>query len=209
MSLRLYDFELDENAYKVRLLLAFLGLDYAKVAMDVFPGTEHKADAFLKLSPVGELPALVDGEVVLFQSEAILAYLARRYDGSGLWLPEGPAALGAVTQWLAFAAHELRAATTARRGALFGVPIDEAATRAAVRAAFRILETHLVMQGLAGRSWLVGDAPTIADIAVFPAFALSRDFGIDHGEYPALRRWLRALRDLPGFIPMPGVPGYH
>ena len=43
----------------------------------------------------------------------------------------------------------------------------------------------------------------------FPAFALSRDFGIDHDAFPALRRWARRLRRLPGFVTMPGIPDYH
>jgi glutathione S-transferase len=209
MSLRLYDFELDQNAYKVRMLLAFLRIDYTKVAMNVFPGSDHKSDAYLRLSPVGELPALEDGEVMLFQPEAILVYIARTYDRLRTWLPDDPAQLGAITQWLAFAAHQLRDAGAARSSALFGTPLDEEKTLASVREAFRILEAHLTGRLLENKLWLVSDHPTIADLAVFPAFALSRDFGIEHGEFPALRRWSRALRNLPDFIPMPGVPDYH
>ena len=209
MTIRLYDFELDENAYKVRLLLAFLGIAYEKVAMNVFPGTEHKSDAFLTLNPLGELPALEDGAVTLYQPEAILVYLARQYDPSGTWLPDEAGALAEVMQWLAFAAHQLRDAATARRGALFGEAIDEEKTIASVQNSFRILETRLTHRFLLGKLWLATQTPSIADLAVFPAFALSRDFGVDHGEFPALRRWGRALRNLPGFIPMPGVPDYH
>ncbi len=61
----------------------------------------------------------------------------------------------------------------------------------------------------AGHSWFAADGPTIADIALFPAIALSRDFGIDHDEFPALRRWMRRVRAVPGFITMPGIPSYY
>ena len=57
--------------------------------------------------------------------------------------------------------------------------------------------------------WFVGATPTIADIALFPGIALCRDFGIDHDEYPALRRWMARLRTIPGFVTMPGIPSYH
>ena len=46
-------------------------------------------------------------------------------------------------------------------------------------------------------------------LALFPAIALSRDHGIDHEAYPALRRWMRSVRALPGFRTMPGIPDYH
>jgi glutathione S-transferase len=46
-------------------------------------------------------------------------------------------------------------------------------------------------------------------VALFPLFALSRDFGIDHDEFPGLRRWIRRFRALDGFITMPGIPDYH
>ncbi len=56
---------------------------------------------------------------------------------------------------------------------------------------------------------MVGGTPTIADVALFSAIALSRDFGIDHDEFAALRRWMDHVRTLPGFITMPGIPSYH
>jgi glutathione S-transferase len=55
---------------------------------------------------------------------------------------------------------------------------------------------------------VAGAGPTIADVAVFPAIALSRDAEIEHDEYPALRRFIRRFRALPGFVTMPGIPDY-
>ena len=59
------------------------------------------------------------------------------------------------------------------------------------------------------RDWLACNRPTIADIALFPSFALSRDYNVDHDAFPALRRWARAVRKVDGFITMPGIPEYH
>ena len=55
----------------------------------------------------------------------------------------------------------------------------------------------------------MGDHATLADIALFPSIALSRDFGVEHDEYPALRRWMRRVRGFEGFIVMPGIPAYY
>jgi glutathione S-transferase len=60
-----------------------------------------------------------------------------------------------------------------------------------------------------GAEWFVGHGPTLADLTLFPSFALSRDYGIDHDEFPALRRWIRRFRGLNGFQTMPGIPDYH
>jgi glutathione S-transferase len=71
------------------------------------------------------------------------------------------------------------------------------------------MDDHMTARGFAQLEWFTTGHPTIADIALFPAFALSRDFGIDHDEYTALRQWARRFRALPGFKTMPGIPDYH
>jgi len=77
---------------------------------------------------------------------------------------------------------------------LFDTPGEEASLRAASSRAIRVMEDHMTARGFAQAEWFAADHATIADIALFPAFALSRDFGIDHDEYPALRRWARRFR---------------
>lgn len=155
------------------------------------------------------MPILVDGALVLHEAEAILAYLARRYDPARAWLPEGPAAFGEVVMWLAFAARKLRPASLARLNAMMEVEADAAAVGKATRNAFRSMNDHMTRREFDKAEWFVGDHPTVADIALFPAFALSRDAGIEHDAYPALRRWMRRLRKVHGFTTMPGIPDYH
>jgi glutathione S-transferase len=208
-SLTLHDYELDDGCYKVRLLLGALGLPYVKVAVDVHPGREQQSPAYRRMNPLGDLPILTDGEVVLHRAEAILAYLAHKYDPRRMWLPGDPETFGQVMLWLAFAGGKLLPASLARWHHMLEAEADEAAVDRAAREAFRIMDDHMTKRELDGANWFAGVAPTIADIALFPATALSRDFGIDHDEFPALRRWMRRVRSIPGFIPMPGIPHYY
>ena len=108
-------------------------------------------------------------------------------------------------------AFEMDLGTTiaAHQHSLFDTPGDESSLRAASSQAIRIMDDHMTARGFAHADWFAAGHTTIADIALFPAFALSRDFGIDHDEYPALRRWARRFRALPGFKTMPGIPDYH
>ncbi len=208
-SITLYDYELSASCYKIRLFLSLLKLDYQRVAVDFYPGYEHRKPAFLKLNPLGQLPVLVDGDLVLRDAQAILAYLARAYDASGRWLPREPAAFGEVMMWLFFTASELSAATVARLHDLLDFPADEKAAKAAARKAFRIMDDHMTRREFDGASWFVGDHPTLADLVLFPSIALSRDFDQEHDEFAALRRWMRRLRGIDNFIVMPGIPEYY
>lgn len=209
MALVLYNYDLDENCYKVRLALSILGIGCETVAVNAFPGKEQETPPFLAMNPMGTLPILKDGELTLFGAEAILAYLARSRDGTAHWLSVDGAGFALAMQWLVFAAGELSVATRARANALFGTPGDQAALREGARRAIGAMEDAMTVNGFAGRDWFAGGAPTVADVALFPAFALSRDFGIDHDDYPALRKWARRFRALPGFLTMPGIPDYH
>jgi glutathione S-transferase len=71
------------------------------------------------------------------------------------------------------------------------------------------MDDHMTARHFDGKEWFVGDRATLADLVLFPSFALSRDYGVDHDEYPALRRWIRRFRSLKGFHTMPGIPDYH
>lgn len=207
-GLTIYSYELDENSYRVRLALSMLGIEAKMVAVDMFPGREELKPAMLALDPRGTLPVLQEGDLVLSGAEAILAYLAK-IDESASWLPQDPADFGRVQMWLHFSATTLESAKAARLQALFDTPGDEAALRRAARNAFRIMDDHMTMRHFDDAGWFAGHQPTLADLTLFPSFALSRDFGIDHDEFPALRLWIRRFRVLKGFITMPGIPDYH
>jgi glutathione S-transferase len=205
----LYNHELDENCYKIRLALSLLGLKWRTIAVNAFPGKEQTTLPFLAMNPLGNLPILIDDGATLFGAEAILAHLARSHDGSGKWLPPDGLDFASVMQWLVFAAGPLAVTVEARRNSVFDTPGDTAALQGSSARMLRIMDDHMLARGFDGRDWFAASEPTIADVALFPAFALSRDFGIDHDEFAGLRRWARRLRRLPGFVTMPGIPDYY
>ncbi len=208
-DITLYTYEMDERCYRVRLLLSFLRLDWKPVAVNLYPAQETLREPLISLNPTGELPTLVDGGLTLFGTEAILMHLSRTCDADRTWLPESAAGFALVAQWLVFSATQLTVAVLARHAAIFSQPGDGEALARAAKSAFRIMDDHMCLRQVDGSEWFAGSRPTLADLALFPAFALSRDFGIDHDEFPALRRWVRAFRTLDGFKTMPGIPDYY
>lgn len=206
--IRLYDYTLSGSCYKVRLLLDFLGLDYERLAVDFYPGREHRGAAFRKINPLRQVPVLDDGALRLRDAQAILAYLAHRYDDTGQWLPTEPSAFGQVMMWVNFAGGEMMAASAARLHDVLGYTLDIDDARTKARHALTVLDDHLSERALVDKTWIVGDSPTIADIACFPYAALSGDGGVPHDSYPQLRNWLRAFRRLDRFKAMPGIPEF-
>lgn len=204
----IYDFELDDQCYKVRLTASLLAIPCQYVAVDMLPGQQQARPPLSRLNPLHTLPIMVDGEVVLREAEPIMVYLACAHDPSRRFFPDAPAALGRIAMWLHFAARDLAPVAAARLAIIFGASegLEDGKRRAL--AAFRIMEDHMTRRGFEGGAWFVGEDPTLADVALFPSLALSRDLGIDHEAYPALRRWMRRVRGLNGFIVMPGIPQY-
>ncbi len=206
MPIILHDYELSSDAYKARLMLALLDVAHDRVPVDVFPGRETDSTAFRALNPLGTVPVLTDGAVVLRTAEAILVHLASTRDPSGSWLPSGQ--MAAIMDWLVFAARDLKAADEARLQEMLRIRPTVADPLAGARRAYRILDDRLARQGFAGLGYLAGAFPTIADIACFPPVALSVEFGWALEEFPKLRNWTRRIRALPGFVAMPGVPEF-
>lgn len=203
----LYDYELSGNCYKLRLLMNFLKIQYKRVAVEFYPGQEHKSDWFLKLNPLGQLPVIDDEGFVLRDAQAILVYLASRYDPRDLWYPRGaPILLGEIGQWLAFADGITTTASAARLHDGLFYDIDVAAARAGAHRLFRILDEHLWFREHERCDWICSAAhPTIADIACFPYVMLSDEGGISRQDYPAIRRWSDRFKRVSGFIVMPGI----
>lgn len=203
----LYDYELSGNCYKLRLFMNILGLAYRKQNVEFFPGQEHKQDAFLALNPLGQLPVLDDDGFVLRDAQAILGYLASRYDPSGNWYPTAdPRRLAEVNMWLAFADGITGTASAARLHDVLRYPLDADKARAGAHTLFRILDERLWFSEREHAGWICSAAlPTVADIACFPYVALSDEGGIPLIDYPALRRWTDRVKRLPGFIVMSGI----
>ena len=140
--LKLYDLDLSGYCYKVRLLLSLLDLEYEPIAIDLNAG-ENRSQWFLELNPLGEIPVLADGALVLRDSQAILVYLAKRYGGEA-WLPTDPAGEAQVMQWLSTAANEIaQGPNAARLHQRFGVDMDLQQAQRLAHKIIAIFEKHL------------------------------------------------------------------
>ena len=196
----LYGHDLSGNAYKVRLFLELLGLDYDYKPVDLING-EHKQPAYLEINPFGQVPALVDGEIVLADAQGILTYLAGQYGGE-TWLPTDPVSLSRVVRWLSTTAGEVRQGPEhARLYHLFGVKaidIERAVEKSAL--ILKQLDEHL-----STRTWLEFERPTIADIAVFPYVALAPDGQISLDAYPHVLAWIDRVKHLSKFVGMRSI----
>lgn len=200
-SLRLHRFVLSGHSHRVELMLSLLGLAFERVEVDL-PRRAQKTPEFLARNAFGQVPVLEDDGVALADSNAILVYLARRYDPAGRWLPADPVAQARVQQWLSIAAGPLAAGpATARLGAVFGVAIDRERAQRIAADLYAVLDSEL-----GKRPFLVGDAPTIADVALYSYTAHSPEGGVSLEPYPAIRAWLQRIEALPGFVPMKASP---
>ncbi|ENO89729.1 glutathione S-transferase family protein [Thauera linaloolentis] len=197
--MKLYDLELSGNCYKVRLFAALANIDLEIAAVD-FLGGEHKRPPLTDLNPWGELPILVDGDLVLRDSQAILVHLAGTHGGAAWW-PAEPQLQAEIVQWLSTAANEIQhGPASARLVDKFGYAIDKAGTLARAARILPLLDAHL-----AQREWLALSRPTIADCAMFPYVALAPEGGIDLSPYPNIVRWIDRVKRLPGYVAMPGT----
>ena len=206
--MRLYDYILSPSCYKVRLMASLVGVKLELRPVDFHPGAEHRGSELLALNPAGSIPILEDGDLVLTESSAMLAYLAVK--AAPDWLGSGKAEETArIQQWLAFSARLTASLGGARLVEMLLRPGDIGALQASGIAALRELEAGLFEQSLRGNRFLASDRPSIADIACFPYVALAPDGGVSLDPYPTIRLWSRALRALDGFIEMPGIHRLH
>jgi glutathione S-transferase len=194
----LYDSPVSGNCYKVRLLLAHLSIPYERRWMDVVDRSD-RLEVLGELNPGLRVPTLVlDDGRPLGESDAILMYL-----GEGTpWVPEDRYARAQVLQWLFFEqySHEPYVAVVRFWLTEASDPPGEAeieARRATGYVALDAMERHLT-----GRAWLVGEGPTVADLALYAYTHVAHEGGFDLGPYPAIAAWLERVRTQPGHVPI-------
>jgi glutathione S-transferase len=195
-AIKLHRFLLSGHSHRVELMLSLLKLPYQLVDVDLAAGA-HKQPAFLALNAFGQVPVIEDGDIVLADSNAILVYLASKYD-DGRWLPRDPVAAAAVQRWLSVAAGPVAyGPATARLATLFKAPVDADAAIARANDLFKVMEVELKSS-----PYLTGNTPTLADIANYTYIAHAPEGNVSLNPYPALRAWLQRIEALPGFVPM-------
>ncbi len=199
----LYDYLDSGNGYKVRLLLAQLGLSYRWAELDIVRG-ETRTATFLAKNPNGRIPTLeLDDGTCIAESNAILWYLAEGTE----YLPPGKLERAQVLQWMFFEQYSHEPYVATPRFILKHLPADsprrqELPTRLEQgRAALALMDTHL------GRHpFLVGNRYSIADIALYAYTHVAHEAQLDLAPLPNVRAWLSRVAARPGYVPLTAKP---
>lgn len=197
--LTLYDNWDSGNGYKVRLTLAHLGTPYRLIDLDT-DGGETRTPAFLAINPNGKIPAVVleDGRT-LFESNAIVCYLA---EGTRL-LPHDRFARAKVLQWLFFEQYSHEPQVAVARYIHRHLPEGHARYAELPQRiengnkALGVMEQHL-----RSRDFMVGNAFSVADIALYAYTHVAEQGGFYLGLFPAVQAWCARVAGQPGHVPM-------
>jgi glutathione S-transferase len=200
VALKLFDFELSGNCYRIRLFLSMLGLPHELRSVDLAKGEQREA-WYLRLNPRGQVPMLEDDHgTYVWDSLAILVYLARKYGGTQ-WLPLEAQPMAEVMQWLAVMENEtLYGLARARVICKFKRPGNLEEAHALGRKGLEALDYRLRQH-----QWLALDRITIADVGCFPYVALAPEGQIDLEPYFGVQQWMQRIKAQPGFVTMPGI----
>lgn len=196
-SLTLYGSRLSGHSHRVELFLRLLRLPYEY--LETSPATRQTGE-FLAINPLGQVPVLVDDGQVMADSNAILVYLALRYDQERRWYPTEPMVVACIQRWLSIAAGEVRyGPATARVIQVFKRDGNLETAKAIAVRLLKFMDSHL-----AGQNFIAHTTPTIADLACYAYIAHAPEGGIALEPYTNVRAWLGRIEALPGFVPMPG-----
>jgi glutathione S-transferase len=195
----LYNSPVSGNCYKVRLLLAHLGIGYERRDLDVVDRSD-RGDVLAGLNPDLRIPTLVldDGRPIA-ESGAILWYFGE----STRFVPDDRYDRAKVLQWMFFEqyTHEPAIAVVRFLVAYSGEAEKHTATiEQRTKAGYRALDA--MEHHLAGTTYLVGGEPTLADIALYAYTHVAGEGGFDLDGYPAIRTWLERVASEPGHVPI-------
>jgi len=199
VSYRVYGDSISGNCYKIKLLMSFLSADYEWVELDILQGETQTAD-FLAKNPNGKIPVLelTTGQY-LFESNAILNYLA---EGTA-YLPSDAWEKAQVLQWQFFEqySHEPYIAVNRFIAKYLGMPearqAEFEAKQAGGEKALSVMEKHLSQN-----DFFVGNQLTIADISLYAYTHVADEGGFDLSVYPAIRTWCGRIQQHPHYVPM-------
>lgn len=208
--MKLYYDPITVNCRKVIAGLDMIGATYDEERLDYFGG-DHKKASYTDINPNAQLPALIDGDLVLWESNAILVYACEKL-GNKTMYPADPKIRGDITRWLLW-----------ESGTWFGLcyvylvenvvkPMLDDTPDAAVLSAHEpaFLEYAGILENaLAGREWLCDDHATIADIAVAAPMHLHAAQKLPLENFPNIRGWIARVEALPSWQksdPVPHIP---
>jgi glutathione S-transferase len=192
--MKLYEFP-PTRSIRVRWTLQELGVDFEAVFVNMLKG-EHKGPAYLKVNPAGKVPALVDGDLVLTESVAIVLYLGEKYPERGL-VPTDLKLRTQIYRWLLFAATELEQplCRIARHTNAYPeskrIPGEVPLAREDFQEMARVLEEHI-----SGRQFVVGNSITVADIVLAYTLDWANEVQL-LGGFPQMRSFMKRMYERP------------
>ena len=208
MTIQLYCFGESGNAYKAALALELSGLDWEPVKVDFFNGETRTEEYRTGINPMGEVPAMVDGDVRLTQSGVIQMYVTEK---SGRFGGATREEAREVMRWVFWDNHKLSSQAGMTRFLMNFLPEDKRPAevisfmQGRLKAAYQVLNSHLE-----GRDWIVGDGITNADISCCGYLFYPEPFGFDRTDWPNIDRWLSRIEATKGwkhpYDLMPGSP---
>ena len=207
MTIKLHCFGESGNAYKAALTLELSGLEWEPVFVDFFNGATRAAE-YGEINEMREVPVMIDGDVTLTQSGVIQDYVSSK---SGKLGGQSAAERREILRWLFWDNHKMSSQAGTLRFMMNFLPEDKrspeviAFLQGRLKAALTILDT-----ALSGRSWLVSDRITLADIACCGYLFYPEPFSFDRADYPNIDAWLNRISETPGwkgpYDLMPGSP---
>jgi glutathione S-transferase len=194
MTLRLHDYSASGNCYKVRLLLAQLGLECERVPVDIFGG-DTLTDDYARLNPIRQTPVLErDGAEPLTESNAILVHLA---EGTQ-YLPEDPNERAQAFRWLFFEQADVIPGIAGLRFRLITERIRPDGREAEWRRSVGEAALRLMNDRLQSSAYLAGSSYSIADVSLFAYVHVAHEAGLAPGA--AVREWIGRVEGTQGFM---------
>lgn len=192
----IHHFPFSQHSRRVISLLEEAGIEYQAQFVDMMKG-EHRSEAYLQLNPNHQVPTLVDGELNIYESNAILRYICDKYELNS-WYPKGLIQRAQVDQWLDWVQCRMSPAVM---GIVFNMMFagDNADQKAIAEGQQTMLELADILENsLATTDYLTGDTPTIADLAL-----ASNIFHLGMAEQapqgPNIQAWYSKVSQLEGF----------
>jgi glutathione S-transferase len=196
MTLRLHDYPASANCYKVRLLLAQLGIEYERVPVDIFGG-DTLTDDYARLNPLRQTPVLErDGAEPLTESGAILVHLAEGTE----YLPEDPNDRAQALKWLFFEQTEVIQGIAGLRFRLITERIRPDGREAQWRRSVGAAALNVLNDRLEKSDYLAGDSYSIADISLFAYVHVANEAGFELSDYPNVEEWTGRVEGTRGYM---------
>ncbi|RKI02572.1 glutathione S-transferase family protein [Corallococcus sp. AB030] len=196
--MKLYFHPLSGNSRRVLLVAAHLDIPLERIVVDLTTGKQREA-SYLGINPNGRVPVLDDGGFVLWESRAIMVYLAEKSPGQTL-LPTDAQGRADVNRWLFWCSAHMAPANTVlvlenfvkqRTGRGPPDPAEVARGEALFAQTAPVLDSHL-----AGRTWVTQERLTLADLSLAASFALAGPARLPLEGYANLRAWLGRVQEL-------------